>query len=321
MLALQALPLRQQVFPDESGLSACLRSASANGVNLHWLRRQMGLAERVQFRAEHAYKLAGILQIDVNWLHGRLIAGVGTDVGWIGSLQGFLFSARNHLRGSHPQVCPICIHEKGYGRDVWEYAPVTSCLIHGIGLSERCKKCKTPLRWDRAGIDLCGCKWPLSGAAEGVADAEQAVAAVVEERIRTGVSGVAFKSTGMPAWMADLSMDGFFSMLHAFGSLEDQMSVSGACIATKSMPTSYWKVVACRAVDRLRRLQAGDELGMLAVSFPQIVRLACHAVCQPDQDIATELLAMMPVEVRGVASKATIGRQGDLFGWTNLYLK
>ncbi len=116
-------------------------------------------------------------------------------------------------------------------------------------------------------------------------------------------------------------MDGFFSMIHAFGSLKDQMSVSGACIATKSMPASYWKVVVNRAFDRLRRLQFGDELGALAVSFPQIVRLVSRGISQADRDIATELLELLPVAARSSASKATFGQQGDLFGWTNLLQK
>lgn len=317
----QALPLDQRVFPDESGLSACLRSASANGVNLHWLRRQIGISERAQFGAKHVYKLAGILQIDASWLQSHLINGARTDEGWVGALQGFMFSSRNHLRGPHPQVCSLCIHEKGYGRDAWEYSLVTSCSIHGAGLSERCEKCKAPLRWDRPGIDLCVCKWPLSSGRGKVSDAEQIVASVVEDRLRGSETRIALMNAGIPGWLSELSMDGLFSMIHAFGSLKDQMSVSGACIATKSMPASYWKLVVCRAVDRLRRLQIGDELVELAVSCPQVVRLAIRGVCQSDRDIAAELLELLPAAARSSASKAALGQQGDLFGWTNLLQK
>jgi hypothetical protein len=154
-----------------------------------------------------------------------------------------------------------------------------------------------------------------------VLEAEQVVASIVEERLRTGLAGAKLGCTGMPGWLADLSMDGLFSMLHAFGSLKDQMSVSGACIATKSMPTSYWRVVVCRAVERLRRLQIGDELRELAVSCPQVVRLAVRGVSQADRDIATELLELLPAAARSSASKSTFGQQGDLFGWTNLLQK
>jgi hypothetical protein len=317
MLVLQALPLRQQVFPDESGLSACLRSASANGVNLHWLRRQMGLTERVQLRAEHAYKLAGILQIDVKWLQSHLINGARTDAGWVGALQGFMFSSKNHLRGLHPQVCSHCIHERGYGRDAWEYTLLTSCSIHGTGLSERCEKCKARLRWDRPAIDLCVCKWPLSSGREKVSDAEEIVASLVEDRLRGREMGGALRTAGIPGWLSELSVDGLFSMIHAFGSLKDQLSVSGACIATKRMPSSYWKVVVCRAIERLRRLQIGDELGELAVSCPQLFRLAVRGVCLADRDIAAELLELLPAAAISYASKSIFGQQGDLFGWTN----
>lgn len=317
----QALPLRQRVFPDESGLSACLRSASINGVNFHWLRRQIGISERAQFGAEHVYKLAGILQIDASWLQSHLINGARTDEGWVGALHGFMFSSRNHLRGPHPQVCSLCIHERGYGRDAWEYSLVTSCSIHGTGLSERCEKCKAPLRWDRPGIDLCVCKWPLSSGREKVSDAEEIVASIVEDRIRGRETKISLRIAGIPGWLSELSLDGLFSLIHAFGSLKDQMSVSGACIATKSMPTSYWRVVVCRAVERLRRLQIGDELGELAVSCPQVVRLAVRGVCQADRDIAAELLELLPAAARSSASKFTFVQQGDLFGWTNLLQK
>jgi len=232
-----------------------------------------------------------------------------------------MFSARNHLRGPHPQVCTLCIHERGYGRDAWEHSLVTSCSIHGAGLSERCEKCKALLRWDRPGIDLCVCKWPLSSGREKASDAEQIVASIVEDRLRGSETTITLRNAGMPGWLSELSMDGLFSMVHAFGSLKDQMSVTGACIATKRMSTSYWKVVVCRAVERLRRLQIGDELGDLAVSCPQVVRLAVRGVCQADRDIAAELLELLPAAARSSASKAALGQQGDLFGWTNLLQK
>jgi len=303
-------------------MGACLRVTTFNGLNLHWLRRSAGVPDRCALDAKYAEKLAGILQIDTEWLRSHLEASFASKRdGWLGMLQTHVFKSRNHLRRMKPQVCPLCIHLIGYCRASWEYSLVTSCEIHGTQLIDRCERCRFPLRWDRPGIDQCSCKWPFPRLDAHSKEAELAIARLVSARLEGQSIGTLIHSFGLPEFLNEMTLDGMFSVLHAFGDLKDRASGSWSGFATKGMSTDYWRRVNVRAFDRLKLHAAGSPPIDLAVSTPILVRLMRNGGTACDREVAMSLLQSIEPAAISAANAWEFLKQGDLFGWTNQTLK
>lgn len=52
-------------------------------------------------------------------------------------------------------VCPSCLREYGYLREVWDLAPVTVCAEHGTLLIDQCPSCDTEITLDRSHLLHC----------------------------------------------------------------------------------------------------------------------------------------------------------------------
>ncbi len=46
------------------------------------------------------------------------------------------------LRMRHPKVCPACLKQANYCRNVWDLAPATVCAIHSCLLLDECPNCQ-----------------------------------------------------------------------------------------------------------------------------------------------------------------------------------
>lgn len=310
------LPLLLPPYPDESGMGACLRVASANGVNLHWLRREVRMPDRSPFYAKYAERLAGILQLDPDWLRPNLEDTSLCDVnGWKGLLQAHQFSSRNHLRRTRPQICASCVHLFGYCRASWEYSLVTACECHRTPLLDACGRCGEPLRWDRPRIDQCSCGWPLGASQSRCDDSELAIARLVVARLDGRPCRTVIQSLGLPLFLSEMSLDGVFSILHAFGDLKEPTSKTYSCVATKGMAVEYWRRVAIRAAERLRWLAGGTPPCDLAINVPLLARLMRRGVTPGDRAIAVSLMQSMTSATTGVISASELVMQGELFEW------
>lgn len=70
---------------------------------------------------------------------------------------------RIFLRKQNTPVCPQCLSESGYIRQVWQCIPYTVCHKHGKALLQRCPKCKATLSFkETESITRCECGQSLT---------------------------------------------------------------------------------------------------------------------------------------------------------------
>ena len=64
---------------------------------------------------------------------------------------------RGHTRPVAEAVCPACLVEASYSRQLWSHVLATACPKHGVRLLDHCQKCGGNLHHDRQLPHLCGC--------------------------------------------------------------------------------------------------------------------------------------------------------------------
>lgn len=64
---------------------------------------------------------------------------------------------RGHTRPSTEAVCPECLREASYSRQLWSHALATACPTHGHRLLDQCQHCGNGIRHDRPLPHLCEC--------------------------------------------------------------------------------------------------------------------------------------------------------------------
>lgn len=64
---------------------------------------------------------------------------------------------RSHTRPNTEAVCPECLREASYSRQLWSHALATACPTHGHRLMDQCQHCGSGIRHDRPLPHLCEC--------------------------------------------------------------------------------------------------------------------------------------------------------------------
>lgn len=122
------------------------------------------------------------------------------------------------------KVCPRCLDEDGYGREIWSLSHAVACPRHRILLVHTCHECGRPLRSWRwvlpkgcvCGGDLTAAPRVRAGAGVVAAAAAMAVAAGAEPAVGCpgGLVRLAF-----PAPFNDLALGELLDCLHLFGTI------------------------------------------------------------------------------------------------------
>ncbi len=55
------------------------------------------------------------------------------------------------------KVCPYCLAEANYCRDIWDCEILRACPIHKCLLIYQCPSCQKALKWSRPGVSQCQC--------------------------------------------------------------------------------------------------------------------------------------------------------------------
>lgn len=61
------------------------------------------------------------------------------------------------LRGTHQQICPECLRERGFARLEWDLQAYAACHVHGIVLQDSCHGCGKAILPDRPALEVCSC--------------------------------------------------------------------------------------------------------------------------------------------------------------------
>lgn len=62
-----------------------------------------------------------------------------------------------HYRIMTTPVCPMCLKEHGYAKQIWQHTLCTACSEHGVRLVESCDVCGNEIAKDRYHLKACNC--------------------------------------------------------------------------------------------------------------------------------------------------------------------
>jgi hypothetical protein len=290
------LPLRFDPYPDESAMGYCLRVLSRNGATLHALRRLLRMPEKVQLTRSHASVLANLLQVPAQWLeHGlpeRSFLRRQTSVCY-----GLTVYMPNHLRHSHPQVCPYCVHRYGYCRSSWDLSMSTVCLEHGCSLVDICARCSKPLRWDRRSVDVGTCGHFIEATHTNVLGELNpqllTFQALLDARFIGGTVNMSAGRDGLAGLMNSLSLGGICLLIAAFGTLDAPHQALHSREMTKNFSTNQRQKMILKAFERIEHFDAAkpfSEAESSVVAQSILIRLLEAHWNSLDHRIGIELL-------------------------------
>lgn len=290
------LPLEVQPHADESAVGFCLRSASMNSMNLHWLRRACGISATRLPSAMHARRLAWTLQCPEQWL----AAGLGSEVRSGGVVNwhwhGHELFLACHLRRQWPQICPLCIHDLGYCSRLWDLSLLTACPLHRVRLVDVCSHCRSHLRWDRPKVDICHCGRPF----ECRRDQQPACSRQVEFALllQTAIDRDSLVPTvracNLPEFMSGLSLGGLLVVIDGFGSMEHEFHVQPSSRQVKLMGVQYWEALLGRSAVRLQEFKVHPNSGTaLVVDQTVLCRMRERTTHDVDERTASALIAAL----------------------------
>lgn len=298
------LPITLVPYDDESATGFILRSLQTNGVNMHWLRRSVGLPELHMLTQTHAHAVAWVLQCSELWLVTKLDFRWKSEGSYFWSWNNYEFFCSNHLRRRHPQVCPQCVHLNGYCKQIWDLAVVTHCSEHLTILLDECEHCRTRLRWDRPSVDVCHCGHVLTSVSEAVSNGAPffELLDILQVQMRSEFLGDGKRDTLTSKFLTNMSLPGVLTLIYAFGILEREFQVISPSLRTKSIRTLEWAGIVRRAWCRLETLNLEQPNKSLqgivdAISLSHLLNKSIDPV---DQQIAMLLLVSFP---QGLQSK------------------
>lgn len=292
-----SLPLTVQPEENESGRGYCLRALSANGLDLRWLKRAIGVGPTAQISATHAQALAHIFGIDSDWWRHNLPEVLATRPASV-RYAGQTFTALNHLRAQTPQVCPDCLRLGLHCQLIWDIALSTVCIAHHRYLEDECPRCNRQLRWERPAMDVCDCGAYLNAAlvesCPRPTHQEVQFQELLEAKMFRHTAHEGCTPLGLPAAFAGLSIDGLIVVTLAFGVLPRALAVTPASARRRRLLSRESTQIIKRALRRLGGDSAAPQpLSALqeVVSEPFLKRLLSVYAHDNDRIAASSLLA------------------------------
>ena len=307
------LPIVLEQMHSESAMGYILRCAHANGTNLHWLRRSIGMPDVGLLTDSNARCLSWLMQCSESWLAAGL-GGVHKEAG-ISTLHcwGQKFFAPNHVRRQWPQLCPECIHRDGYCRRVWDLSIATICARHKSRFIDECMNCHSRLRWDRPSIDICQCGYGFEPDRRPahIDEAEMEFALLLEELISDDLGTSISNLTALPVFLRNISVSGLAMLIEILGRLEFEHQVVRASHRTKSFRTHEWDDIVTRALSRLHFLEHINQQSPMLIDQVALERLLQCSTNLVELQVASLLASHLPSKKRSV--KHGSGNQLPLF--------
>lgn len=273
---------------DESGLGYCLRSASRNGSNLYAVRRMLGVPDGKSFTQTHSKLLARLFQSDIGWLQRTLPPdSFAVTYDWYGHRWSTIYQQRRR-----PQVCPHCVHQRGYVKAIWDIGACVLCLEHACMLVDHCAKCGQRLRWDRPALDVGHCGHIVAVPTGQTSPNGEETAFQLELERRFNQSAMAEDRLFSEEITNGIGLDGWLAIVLAIGIKERAHQVHRRFARERA--TSEWSGIANRAIDRAKLLDGATpavlpEFATLVAEAP-LIRIARYASLWHDSNVVLRLL-------------------------------
>lgn len=121
------------------------------------------------------------------------------------------------------RICPLCLKEKPFIRQIWDLYSYTACSKHGVYLIDKCPSCGKKISWSRSNICICLCGADIRNAAVELAD-NIMVSSIIEEKLFPSEQ----KQDNNKSIIDSLSLLSFLKILSIFsGLLKGQIDATG----------------------------------------------------------------------------------------------
>ena len=164
---IERLLFTEKPFDDESFVGYLLRLAELNLVEqLNWILQSSNL--NINFRSirypgitsgKNLNLLSQLAEVSVEALYSMTYQ-INPEVPNRLNPRYLLFGKSlpyYFIFHRHSRVCSLCLREQNYLRRIWEFAPVTACLLHKCLLADSCPHCQSALFWNRRFVSKCRC--------------------------------------------------------------------------------------------------------------------------------------------------------------------
>jgi hypothetical protein len=307
-------------MPGESIMSWLLRAFQASGVQYEEGMRWLGLDRRTGLGDGDVMALAWALHADADDVRGRMtLLETRTGGRWV-HLAGHRLCRWVAPTTMMAKLCPLCLRETGFARIDWLTRAAPACRRHNCSLVQACAACGRKIHWARPGLRICRCGHFFKPLDEAVGTLEPELIAWLEwvEAVLSGDTGVAKSaSRRLPALLQDMTLDGAYRLVEAFGLLE-RPSAPVHDVRHSSVSLSAVGAMLTRGLRRLSEVGCAEGIAPQAfegVHLPVLAELAEEPSADADGRRAAWLLdvyrAMRPSGVRRVGSRPR--RQIPLF--------
>jgi hypothetical protein len=164
-------------YTDELLIGWLIRSSEAQGYRkIALIEELVGTDLESMERGEWADAVAAMLDANVGEVRyrarrGEFLAGTAYRKA-AARVQFFGHDFRDSHLSKHAPVCPACLEEKAYLRNVWGLSFYAICARHRLWLIERCPDCDQWLTYRRSSILKCACGASLLGLSKRQASVE-----------------------------------------------------------------------------------------------------------------------------------------------------
>lgn len=142
------LPFSSAPYEDESFTGYLMRLAEENLLDSSTrLFLQAGLRFKARYSRSEVHQLGETYGLDPSALQAMAA---------FPSVRGGMRNTR-FLRSAQLPVCPECLREHGYVRQLWHHVLVTACPVHRTALLGQCPDCEAPITPGPGGYQSCRC--------------------------------------------------------------------------------------------------------------------------------------------------------------------
>ncbi|PZP22271.1 TniQ family protein [Pseudomonas kuykendallii] len=163
-MTLGSLPFSSAPYADESFSGYFMRLAEENFLDASTrLFLQAGTRLKARYSRSETHLLAEAYGLDPAVLEAMAA---------FPRVRGGMRNTR-FLRSAQVPVCPECLREHGYVRQLWHHVLVTACPVHRTALLGHCPDCEAPITPGPGGYQSCRCGYVFADSAPRPAEPSQ----------------------------------------------------------------------------------------------------------------------------------------------------
>lgn len=296
---IRPLPSVGNPFAGESLYGYLLRMALKNRLGgIAPILDLLGLQQPSELRPEHIPLIARLFDARPADVLSTMNVEFWSEGQRLTRIQGEFVRRTYLIRSRRPRVCPDCLVEFGFCRQVWDLTFFVSCPLHGRLLLDCCPGCGRCLSWMRPSLDACRCgrslleNVDLPCPPEGVALLCLHIWSVLDCSPSPRCAPLAMpEPDGHRAQriLGGLSLDGFLRLVWILG-FDEHLPSRKARLQPGVRAATAWVQTAMRRLDALMSRRDASVPDLSATDVVHLKTLAGEATTHADRRCALSVI-------------------------------